>query len=385
MPDPLKNAARTIIGPPKGTVAGRAAVPPTRRAAPAAGAARPPQSGTSNLPQPAPLRRPAAGQTTNLSQPAPLRNPANLPATAYIINVASIDKESLYSIPYRYRLNPYTMVFNNILANQYTRELIWDDSFRRDEFLTAMKSNMSGDYNAKEAAVVCRIFEEDIQFMFYEKAIQEIRQRAIILGATDPPILNTYRTKFSELKHILTTRRTLSPPFNFTRKALWFASVSNSTNAYLPSAREHAGSIYFDGGRIRLMHTDGPILEQGTPARTLNGTQLIRYKPNDAKDFDNRIHEIQQREGIEATTLIEYYGTGGRHKSRGYPKTVNLSDEDIAQLYHLAKRITLMRDSSHYWQLRGMGIGKQDIIDASNKLMADFIRNRGGLRTALGY
>ena len=88
------------------------------------------------------------------------------------------------------------------------------------------------------------------------------------------------------------------------------------------------------------MHNKGPIVEEGKPTRTLNGASSLE-KPKDAEAFDSMINQTKQQSGIQAVTLVEY-SYRGTHTSRGYPKTINLSDEDIAQLYYLAKRITFM-------------------------------------------
>lgn len=282
-------------------------------------------------------------------------------------------------MPYKYYLSSSTMVFSSAHG--------WDERFRYKEFLTAMRNSMSRDYNAQEAIVVCRIFERDMRLMFYEKAIQEIQTRNDFGLTRDQisgeyPILKTYRKKLMEQKAEFSVRKRFSPPSNFSKQALWFASVSNRPAPCLSSTGEHAGSIYFDGGRIRLMHNNGPMVEEGNPTRTLNGTSPLD-KPTDPKAFDSMINQTKQQNGIQAVTLVEY-GYSGTHTSRGYPKTVNLLDEDIAQLYYLAKRITFMLED-HLYELMNIGVTKKAIINAGNKLMADFIRNRGRLKAELGY
>ncbi len=340
MCNPLKNAGLAVIRQPRRPDA----VHPAGRTAPAAGAARPPQ------------------------------------AVANIRNVAPTNNGSVYFMPYKYYLSSSTMVFSAAHG--------WDDErFRYKEFLTAMRDSMSGDYNAQEAIVVCRIFEQDMRLMFYEKAIQEIQIHNDFNLIRDQsneeyPILKIYRKKLTEQKAAFSVRKRFSPPSNFSKQALWFASVSNRPAPCLSSTGEHAGSIYFDGGRIRLMHNKGPIVEEGKPTRTLNGASLLE-KPTDAEAFDSMINQTKQQNGIQAVTLVEY-NYRGTHTSRGYPKTVNLLDEDIAQLYYLAKRITFMLEDNLY-ELMNAGVTKKAIINAGNKLMADFIRNRGRLKAELGY
>ncbi len=339
MCNPLKNAGLAVIGQPKRPDA----VHPAGRTAPAAGAARPPQ------------------------------------AVANIRNVASTNNGSVYFMPYKYYLSSSAMVFSSAHG--------WDERFRHKEFLTAMRNSMSGDYNAQEAIVVCRIFEQDMWLMFYKKAIQEIRIRNDF-GLTrdqisgEHSILKTYHEKLMRQKAEFSVRKRFSPPSNFNKQALWFASVSSHAEPYLNPIGEHAGSIYFDGGRIRLMHNKGPIVEEGKPTRTLNGASSLE-KPKDAEAFDSMINQTKQQSGIQAVTLVEY-SYRGTHTSRGYPKTINLSDEDIAQLYYLAKRITFMLEDNLY-ELMNTGVTKKAIINAGNKLMAEFIRNRGRLKAELGY
>lgn len=308
---------------------------------------------------------------------APLPRAAAMLRLVQIWNVDPAENESVYFLPYKYYLKSSVMVFSPTRG--------WDKERRYDEFLTAMRENMSGHYTPREAAVVCRIFEQDMLLMFYEKAIQEISQGnfGLPLDKTsgEPLILEKYQINLMTQKANFSKRKNSSPPSEFNSSALWFATFSTQQAPYLASTNEHAGSIYFDGGRIRLMHRSGPTIEWNAPIRTLGGAHPALDKPTNAAAFDQMVRERDARG--ESVTLIEY-DIGGTHTSRGYPKTIALIDEDIAQLYYLANQITNLQLGYHR-SSGGVHFTEKDIINAGNKLMADFIRNHSRLRAALGY
>lgn len=251
-------------------------------------------------------------------------------------------------------------------------------------FSDAMERKIrSGGYDPYEAKVVCKIFEQTMLFLFYKKALQEIQS----LGLTEEEqrtLLEHYSIKREEQNKIINKIKTSPPPPDFNSNALWFATFSNQPAPYLSPTREHVGSIYFDGGRIRLMHTDGPIVVRNNSlARTLDG-EVFLDKPTNAVAFDTMVSQ-RQRQGKPAV-LVEYDAfSSSPHTSRGCPKTIRLIDEDIAQLYYLAGRITLMQTSKQLGQLQKAGVSKKQIINAGNKLMADFIYYHARLRAALGY
>ena len=311
--------------------------------------------------------------------------PATLPSAAASLRVAEVwdvdpaENKSVYFLPYKYYLKSSVMVFSP--TGDWNKEHRYN-KHRYNEFLTAMRRSMSDHYTTREAAVVCRIFEQDMFLMFYEKAIQEISQRDFGLPDTrKQEILKKFEEYLMGLKAKISSRKNSSPPSAFNSRALWFATFSKQQAPCLDSATEHAGSIYFDGGRIRLMHGSGPTIEWDTPVRTLGGAYPALKKPTDAAAFNQMVSQKHARK--ESVTLIEY-GIGGTHTSRGYPKTITLIDEDIAQLYYLANQITEL-PLSYPKSSGGIAFTEADIINAGNKLMADFIRNHARLRTALGY
>lgn len=343
-----------------------------------------PRAGTS-LTRRAPLQElPEASERPAEAARPPLtkvEEPAPPKSTPEPLGAPPVENGSVYFIPYQYYLASETMVFSNTNG--------WDDSQRYQEFLRAMRGKISGSgYDEKEAAVVCQIFKEDMRLMFCEKAIQEIGERGF--GLT-PAQKDHKRSEYSEQLHAeknaFYQRKTAPPPADFNRNALWFASFSDKQAPGLPSAGEHAGSIYFDGGRIRLMHADGPAVKRSMPARTLDGKTFLD-KPKTAEDRARLAALVQQarREGRRAA-LIEF-GINGKHTSRGYPKAVDLIDKDIAQLYYLADRISTVLSGGEARELSSQGvpgISEERIISAGNKLMAEFIRGHARLKAALGY
>lgn len=135
------------------------------------------------------------------------------------------------------------------------------------------------------------------------------------------------------------------------------------------------------------MHVNGPALKRGTPARTFDGKFFLK-KPETAQDREDleALVRKRKREG-KPITLVEC-SIGGDHISRGYPKIVELIDEDIAQLYYLADRISTVLSGAEDWELRSQGfsyISQERIISAGNKLMAEFIRGHARLKAVLGY
>lgn len=312
---------------------------------------------------------------------AEVEEPPSLQSTPEPPGAPPAENGSVYFIPYKYYLMSETMAFSGTAG--------WKNSQRYQEFLRVTRGKISGSgYDETEAAVVCQIFKRDMQLMFYEKAIQEIRERGFgLTQAQKDSGYAEYSKRLHDEKSAFAKRKTLPPPPDFNQDALWFASFSSDQAPCLPSRGEHAGSIYFDGGRIRLMHVHGPALKRGTPARTLGGKDILK-KPKKEKAREDLETLVQQarREG-RPTTLIEF-GTGGKHTSRGYPKIVDLIDEDIAQLYYLADRISTVLSGDEDWELRSQGfsyISQERKISAGNKLMAEFIGGHARLKAALGY
>lgn len=334
------------------------------------------------LPEPSEEERPHRPPPGAARPPlAEVEEPPSLQSTSEPPGAPPVENGSVYFIPYKYYLMSETMAFSGTTG--------WKNSQRYQEFLRAMRGKISGSgYDETEAAVVCQIFKRDMQLMFYEKAIQEIRERGFgLTQAQKDSGYAEYSKRLHDEKSAFYKRKTAPPPADFNRNALWFASFSDSPAPCLPSAGEHAGSIYFDGGRIRLMHVHGPAVKRGKPARTLDGKTYLK-KPKPAKDgvpLETLVQQARQ-EGRPAT-LIEF-GTGGKHTSRGYPKIVDLIDEDIAQLYYLADRISTVLSGAEDWELKSQGfsyISQERIISAGNKLMAEFIRGHARLKAALGY
>lgn len=350
-----------------------------------------PRAGTSllrraplqNLPEAS--KRPAESECPQRPAPVegvtPLSQPALSQSTPRPLGVPPVENGSVYFIPYKYYLMSETMAFSGTAG--------WKNSQRYQEFLRVIRGKISGSgYDEKEAAVVCRIFKADMYLMFCEKAIQEIRERGFGLTQAQKEEWNAiYSKRLHDAKSAFAKRKTLPPPPDFNQDALWFASFSSDQAPCLPSAGEHAGSIYFDGGRIRLMHVNGPALKRGTPARTFDGKFFLK-KPETAQDREDleALVRKRKREG-KPITLVEC-SIGGDHISRGYPKIVELIDEDIAQLYYLADRISTVLSGAEDWELRSQGfsyISQERIISAGNKLMAEFIRGHARLKAVLGY
>lgn len=350
---------------------------------------RNPRAGTS-LTRPTPLQelpqaseRPAGATRPSLTR---LERPALPQSTPELLRVPPVENGSVYFIPYKYYLASDTMVFSDTDG--------WDDSQRYYsqrylEFLRAMRGKISGSgYDETEAAVVCQIFKEDMKLMFCEKAIQEIRERGFgLTQAQKEQWSANYRKMLNDEKKNFYKRKTEPLPADFNRNALWFASFSDSPAPCLPSHGEHAGSIYFDGGRIRLMHVHGPAVKRGRFVRKLGEKKFLK-KPvtaEDKVDLETLVQQAKQ-EGRPAT-LIEF-GSNGQHTSRGYPKIVDLIDEDIAQLYYLADRIStvLSGDEDQGLSSQGFpGISDEQIVSAGNELMAEFIGGHARLKAALGY
>lgn len=261
-------------------------------------------------------------------------------------------------------------------------------------------------YNEKEWAAFCEIFCEDIRVRFYRRLRDELKDLTAawsgesnhlsqeikkLAGQQTPRLmkavsLETEKTSAEEQnqraleeckeknnrlqKKIETARKwdeeisklhqavqgeinmrnTKSICFNTDN--LWFATYSGRA---IPGVLEvsnngsYAGSIYFDGGRIRLLHQSGPQISLNDWTRSFGGKENILTKDN-WREKVNAVEKDQMKSN-KGITLYEYgeivkgnHTFKGHHTSRGVPGEVKIGDQEIRELYFVAARVTSLSE-----------------------------------------
>lgn len=305
----------------------------------------------------------------------PLPKTSKVTASSSVLSIAREESGSIYFLPYRYYLSSDEMVFSEQSG--------WNHHKRYKEFIQATCQKMLVDYPWNETAIICEIFHKDMELMYWEKAIQEISSPEKRFSLGDKTYLETlYHTCSNKLDHAkqnFYTRKTQMPPPDFSSKALWFGSFSNLdlNNRFTP--KEHVGSIYFDGGRIRLMHSSGPTVEHIKMHRTLwaEREMSVLQKEDDVLNLAQRVAAARKKTR-HGETLYEYdHDLHLKHTSRGYPKKIVLNNYEIAQLYYTIERMDEIRQSKKYVQ--------NLVVNASNHLLEHFLRINSRLRREFGY
>lgn len=301
----------------------------------------------------------------------PLPEVSRVAASCGVLGTGKEENGSIYFLPYRYYISSDKMVFS--------ARSDWNYSERYNEFIQVIRQKMLADYPQNETAVICEIFQADMHLMYWEKAIQEItspQKRFSLKDRTlSETLYSTYSDKLWKAKQNFHARKTRIPPPDFSPKALWFGTFSNWALHSNPTPKEHVGSIYFDGGRIRLMHGDGPTVEHIPMIRTLERGRKILHKEDDVLALAKMV-AAAKRKGRGGESLYEYNYTL-KHPSRGYPKKIILNNYEIAQLYYTIERIDEIRYSGKY--------NENLVISAGNHLLEQFLRTNGRLRQELGY
>ncbi len=329
------------------------------------------------LPTPG-VKRPGSAQTASIPQPQPTAQVPRVLASAAPLITGSVDSSSIYFLPYRYYISSEVEVFRERGS--------WEENRRYAEFLRVMKTKMQADYSLAEAEIVCHIFNFDMRLMFYEKAIQELRERRQDLWLTADRaeyLRNLYFKKLESAKQKFYKRNTAVLPADFSAAALWFATFSKrALDGFFSGETEHAGSIYFDGGRIRLMHRSGPEIDRQDMVRILRADlrnpepgRRILTKEDDPGEL-SRLVAAARRQYPGEEVLYEYDGIR-THSSRGYPKKIVLNNSEIAQLYYVVCRLDEARINGNF---------RKDMIAlVGNKLLIQFLRSNARLRRELGY
>lgn len=329
------------------------------------------------LPTPG-VKRPGSAQTANIPQPQQTAQVPRVLASAAPLITGLVDSSSIYFLPYRYYISSEVEVFQERGS--------WEEKRRYAEFLRVMKTKMQADYSLAEAEIVCCIFNFDMRLMFYEKAIQELRERRVALRLTADRaeyLWNLYCKRLESAKLKFSQRNTAVPPADFSASALWFATFSKSAlDGFFAGEAEHAGSIYFDGGRIRLMHRGGPEIDRQNMVRILR-TDLGNPEPGrriltkqDGPGELSRLVAAARRQYPGEEALYEYDGIR-THTSRGYPKKIVLNNSEIVQLYYVVYRLDEVRIDGNF--------RKDMIAQTGNKLLIQFLRSNARLRRELGY
>jgi|GEM_PF-5888011 len=303
----------------------------------------------------------------------PLPKVSRVATSCGVLGTGKEENGSIYFLPYRYYISSDKMVFSE--------RSDWNHRERYNEFIQVIRQKMLADYPRNETAIISEIFYKDMELMYWEKAIQEINSPQKRFSLRDKnfseTLYSTCSDKLWKAKQNFYARKTQTPPPDFSSKALWFGSFSNiALNNHLTS-KEHVGSIYFDGGRIRLMHTHGPTVDHTQMNRTLlaeKGHKLL-HKEDDVLSLAKMVADSRKKE--EGGETLYEYDYGIRHTSRGYPKKIILNNYEIAQLYYTIERIDEIRYSGKY--------NENLVISAGNHLLEQFLRTNGRLRQELGY
>ena len=187
--------------------------------------------------------------------------------------------------------------------------------------------------------------------------------------------LNLCKSELKKIKKLAERRKIYSTEKSCAEK-FWFASFSDQSiqGIFDCAGRNYAGSLYFDDGRIRLVHSGGPLVVERNYLRTF-GSEILNKR--DWKTTVERVKSQQNQSTGEPMRLIEYRSESAiskkesSHESRGIPGEVSLSDDEIGQLYYIAKQVTLY--NSPIAQNTG------------NKIILDYFRLNRSLGSRLGY
>lgn len=319
--------------------------------------------------------RQTAGLPTFHTASEPLPKIPKVAAGSSVLSTGGEENGSIYFLPYRYYLSSDEMVFSEQSG--------WDQHERYKEFIQVIRQKMLVDYPWNETAIICEIFHQDMSLMYWEKAVQEIsspeKRFSLRDKAYSETLYHTCSKKLHQAKQNFYLRKTQMPPADFSSKALWFGSFSNLDLNNNLTPKEHIGSIYFDGGRIRLIHQYGSTIEHIQMKRTLLAErgQEILHKEDDVLNLAQRVAAARKKVK-RGETLYEYnYDYGLRHTSRGYPKKIVLNNYEIAQLYYTIERMDEVQYSGKY--------NKNLVISASNHLLEQFLHINSRLRRELGY
>lgn len=241
-----------------------------------------------------------------------------------------------------------------------------------------------------EVEIVASVFKKEFTYLMYEHIVTCLKR------SKNKTLYNTYEQKLKQAHYSLSDTM-LS---NFTRTNLWFATFStdpwNSTQQ--TTHTPYAGSIYFTGGRIRLIHENGPRIEyfHSPQIRTLGGEKI--YDPTSYPITNDNVTFTSLAQHLNFLTtnhphdvLVEYY-SGAKigsdkpaHTSRGVPKTIQLLDSDIIPLYQMVARLQQPKYHLRFVIRSSRQFAESQTYPTLNKILIDFIKHSPTLYYKLGY
>lgn len=280
-------------------------------------------------------------------------------------SVQAPDLRLVHPLPLHYHKS-IEKSFHTFAKQNLNYSKLWD---RYNRFIKDALESASPMYSSASATLFLSVFSKDLLYLYYDSLtrLSQYRVSAAKLGA--------FISLRNNAERALRLQKTTAPA-DFQCDALWFATFSNPPDAKIFSGLSnetvsavlrkeaslsyrgltYAGSLYFDVGRIRLIHAGGPAIE---PYKSLSryitfcyiedGKYKITPLKTKLKKFDRDetflayamkqwTNDLPQKNAL--AVLIEYLNKKKIHLSRGFPKKMDaLTNKDLSGIYWLVHRI----------------------------------------------